>query len=171
MPLKRILCSTQSVLALSVLAFGVLAGCQKHDDAEPVSASSVASGAAMEASTPEAPATSQQSGTGDSSASAKLQDAASDVAAAASSAKDALVDSSAKAGAKLDDATVTTRVKAAMAKDAGLNTLALNVTTSAGVVTLSGEINSEAKHAEIKSVVSAVDGVTSLVDNTTVKSQ
>ncbi len=167
MPTQRI---PMSILIASVLAMGALAGCQKHEDTEPLSASSVASSAAMTASTPDSPVTTEQSGASDS-ASAKLQDAASDMAAAASSAKDALADSSAKAGAKLDDATVTTRVKAALAKDAGLNTLALNVTTNAGVVTLSGEINSQAKHTEIKSVVSGVDGVGSIVDNTTVKGQ
>ncbi|MBB5190158.1 osmotically-inducible protein OsmY [Silvimonas terrae] len=168
MPIQRI---SMSLLIASVLGMGALAGCQKHEDTEPLAASSVASSAAMTASTPDAPVSTEQSGASDSSASAKLQDAASDVAAAASSAKDALAESSAKAGAKLDDATVTTRVKAALAKDAGLNTLALNVTTTAGVVTLSGNINSEAKHTEIKSVVSGVDGVGSIVDNTTVKGQ
>lgn len=147
-----------TLLAGALLLSGVLAGCQRHDDSTEMSASSVASSVSGAAAT-----------TTDT-ASAKLQDAASDIKAAASAAADNVSDKSAVAGAKLDDAAITTKVKAALAQDAGLSTLALNVATTGGVVTLAGTVDNEAKHSEIKTVVSGVEGVTSVVDNTTVKS-
>lgn len=149
--------SSLTLLAGALVLSGVLAGCQRHDDNGELAASSVASAVDSAATT-----------TTDT-ASAKLQDAASDIKAAASAAADSVSDKSAAAGAKLDDAAITTKVKAALAQDAGLSTLALNVATTGGVVTLSGTVNNEAKHSEIKTVVSAVEGVTSVVDNTTVK--
>lgn len=60
------------------------------------------------------------------------------------------------------DAAITTRVKAALANDAGLKTLKLDVSTDQGVVTLAGTVDSQADRDHAASIAEKVSGVTSV---------
>lgn len=60
------------------------------------------------------------------------------------------------------DAAITTKVRAALANDAGLKTLKLDVSTDHGVVTMSGTVDSEADRDHAASIASKVSGVTSV---------
>jgi len=55
-------------------------------------------------------------------------------------------------------------VKAALVGDVGLKTLAIDVDTTGGVVTLKGEVESQQQADQAKMVAQTVDGVKS-VDN------
>lgn len=60
-------------------------------------------------------------------------------------------------------------MKSALAKDAGLSTLKLNVTSKDGAVTLSGTVDTAAHKDQIKTVATNVEGVKSVDDQTSVK--
>jgi osmotically-inducible protein OsmY len=75
------------------------------------------------------------------------------------------------AGQKLDNATaeakrtaadtaLTARVKTALATDAGLKTLKLDVDANGGVVTLKGRVDSDDAKKRIQEIAQAVPGVT-----------
>jgi hyperosmotically inducible protein len=75
------------------------------------------------------------------------------------------------AGQKLDEATaeakrtagdaaLTAKVKAALANEAGLNTLKIDVDANSGVVTLKGQVDNDAAKARLQEVAQAVPGVT-----------
>lgn len=62
------------------------------------------------------------------------------------------------------DAAITTKVRAALATDAGLKTLKLDVTTNHGVVTLAGTVKTQMDRTHAVAITKQVPGVTS-VDN------
>ena len=68
----------------------------------------------------------------------------------------------ATAGAKRTaaDAALTAKVKTALANDAGLRTLKLDVDTNGGVVTLKGRVDSDDAKLRIQEIAQAVPGVT-----------
>jgi hyperosmotically inducible protein len=66
--------------------------------------------------------------------------------------------------AKVDDAAITAAVSAGLAKDPNLSAIKINVTTTAGVVSLKGPAPSAEAKARAGDIAKAVDGVTS-VDN------
>lgn len=68
-----------------------------------------------------------------------------------------------------DNATMTTKVKSALAADAGLGTLMLNVDSNEGVVTINGDVKSNQQKEAVTRISSGVEGVTSVVNNTMVK--
>jgi len=68
-----------------------------------------------------------------------------------------------------DNATLTTKVKSALAADAGLGTLMLNVDSNEGVVTINGDVKSEQQKESVTRIASGVEGVTSVVNNTMLK--
>ncbi|ULQ45388.1 BON domain-containing protein [Flagellatimonas centrodinii] len=64
-----------------------------------------------------------------------------------------------QAGAYVSDAALTTKVKAALAAHGELSALAISVETDQGIVTLSGDVESDANAALAEEVVSGLDGV------------
>lgn len=68
-----------------------------------------------------------------------------------------------------DDATITAGVKAKIAADSPALANAVMVSTNAGVVTLSGAVDSEAIKAKVEQDTKSVEGVKSVVNNLTVK--
>lgn len=64
-----------------------------------------------------------------------------------------------QAGDYVSDAALTTKVKAALAAHGELSALAISVETDQGIVTLSGDVESDANAALAEEVVSGLDGV------------
>ena len=62
-------------------------------------------------------------------------------------------------GDTLDDATITTRVKTALLNDPGIGALRIDVSTAAGVVTLSGGVKSKAEADRAVEVARKIQGV------------
>ena len=75
--------------------------------------------------------------------------------------------SEAKGGAK--EAMLTAKVHAAMAKDPGLKTLAINVDSEGSTVTLKGEVDSAATKTKAEQAAKQVEGVNSVKNQLTVK--
>jgi hyperosmotically inducible protein len=73
------------------------------------------------------------------------------------------------AGASADDATITTKVKSTLARE-GSEARGIHVDTSAGVVTLSGTVTSEATRDTAVKAAEKTSGVTRVDDQITVKS-
>lgn len=62
-------------------------------------------------------------------------------------------------GETLDDATITTRVKTALLNDPDVNATQIDVSTTAGVVTLSGDVRSKSEADRAVQVAHGVSGV------------
>jgi osmotically-inducible protein OsmY len=77
----------------------------------------------------------------------------------------------AKAAAAIDDATITTKVKTAVLAEPGLKTLQIDVDTKNGVVTLAGTVDTPALKDRAQQVAQSVNGVQSVNNNLTVKTQ
>lgn len=58
-----------------------------------------------------------------------------------------------------DDATISTRVKTALLNEPGVNATAINVQSSGGVVTLSGEVKSNDEEQKAIAVARRIPGV------------
>jgi osmotically-inducible protein OsmY len=87
---------------------------------------------------------------------------------AASEVSDATRRAAAGAAALVDDATITAKVKAGLAQDMDLGALKIDVDTSAGVVTLKGEVKSEQARERASQIAQAVSGVSSVENKLTV---
>ena len=75
-----------------------------------------------------------------------------------------------KVATAVDDSAVTAKVKAALLAEPGLKSLPIGVDTKNGAVTLSGSVDSAASRDRAKEVASSVAGVSTVVDQLTVKS-
>ncbi len=64
----------------------------------------------------------------------------------------------------IDDTTITTRVKTSMLNDPAVGGLKIDVDTFQGVVTLSGQVGSQAEHDQALALARRVDGVTDVKD-------
>jgi hyperosmotically inducible protein len=64
---------------------------------------------------------------------------------------------------------LTAKIKAKMALDDSIRAFAIDVDTSDGVVTLSGEVGSAAQHARALQLARETDGVASVVDHLRVR--
>ena len=73
------------------------------------------------------------------------------------------------AGNQLDDSVITVKVKSALMADDATRGSAINVSTSKGVVQLSGFVDNAAEQARAAELARKVDGVRSVVDDTTLK--
>jgi len=62
-------------------------------------------------------------------------------------------------GETMDDATITTRVKTALLNDPDVNATRIDVSTAAGVVTLSGDVRSKSEADRAVQVARTVQGV------------
>ncbi len=79
-------------------------------------------------------------------------------------------DAGERATQKLDHAAVIAKVKAKLAADVGMSTMAnVEVDAAGPVVTLRGTVSSEDQKREAERVVSQVDGVTKVVNELTVQ--
>ena len=166
---------SELVITAAVLALG-LAACSKTDNTDTASAPAEASASAnttLSAMASDASAMGDKikEKTAEAGDALKQQsDAAGDTLKQKSAdASDQLKQKSAEAGAAMSDAGVTAKVKAALANDAGLSTLKLNVETKDGVVTLSGALDNAVHKDQVKKVAAGVEGVKSVDDQTTVK--
>lgn len=83
---------------------------------------------------------------------------------------DATRRAAADAAALVDDAAITAKVKAGLAQEMDLGALKIDVDTSAGVVTLKGEVKSEQVRERAGQVAQAVSGVSSVENKLTVSS-
>ncbi len=75
-----------------------------------------------------------------------------------------------KVAIAVDDSAVTAKVKAALLAEPGLKSLQIGVDTKNGAVTLTGAVDSAASRDRAKEVASSVAGVSTVVDQLTVKS-
>jgi hyperosmotically inducible protein len=78
-------------------------------------------------------------------------------------------DSKSTAGAVLDDSVVTVKVKSALMTDDSTKGTRIAVTTNKGVVQLSGFVDSADEQARATSVARNVEGVQSVVNDTSIK--
>ncbi len=74
-------------------------------------------------------------------------------------------------GETLDDATITTRVKTALLNDTPVSFAQIDVATSAGVVTLSGDVRSKAEADRAVQLARGVAGVKGVRSTLKVSSQ
>jgi hyperosmotically inducible protein len=72
-------------------------------------------------------------------------------------------------GQKIDDTAITTKVKTALLADPDTKGTAISVETVNGTVQLSGFVTSQAEAARAKDIAGRVDGVTRVIDKTSVK--
>lgn len=93
---------------------------------------------------------------------AKTDRAADAVEHKADQAGAAIREETAKAGVAVDDAAVTAKVKAALVAEPGLKSLAINVNTFGGVVTLRGTADSQSNRQKAEQLASNVEGVRSV---------
>ena len=80
-----------------------------------------------------------------------------------------LGEQSAKTGAAINDAEITAKIKAAIFAEPGLKTLQISVDTVAGVVSLSGSVDTPANSEMAKSLAGAVAGVKEVQNQLVVK--
>ena len=67
-------------------------------------------------------------------------------------------------GETIDDTTITTRVKTAMLNDPTVHGTRVDVSTFKGVVTLSGQVSSQAEHDQAIALARRTSGVTEVKD-------
>lgn len=76
-----------------------------------------------------------------------------------------------KTGEFLSDAALTTKVKTALLAEKNLKSLGINVESTDGVVTLSGEVPNEASIEQAEAVTEAVEGVKDVHNKLELKNQ
>jgi len=74
-----------------------------------------------------------------------------------------------RAAVAVDDAAITTKVKAAVLAEPGLKSLAIDVDTKDGVVTLAGSVQSPELKERAVTLAQRVDGVRSVQDQLVIK--
>jgi hyperosmotically inducible protein len=77
-------------------------------------------------------------------------------------AKEAASEKAEEAGAYIDDAAITAKIKADFLADPSLEVFQMSVTTTDGVVTLSGEVDSQASLDRSQAIASGVENVKSV---------
>lgn len=77
--------------------------------------------------------------------------------------------SGATAGDKIDDASITAEVKSSLMSDKATSALHTGVTTTNGVVTLTGVANNDAEKSLVTKLATDINGVTSVINNMTIK--
>ncbi len=74
-----------------------------------------------------------------------------------------------KDGSFISDAALTTKVKAALAEDAGLKTVVLDVDSDEGAVRISGDVKSKREKEAISRIARNVEGVKSVNNDVKVR--
>jgi hypothetical protein len=106
----------------------------------------------------------QKMDTAVASAEHKADEIKSDVKQEAREAQQGMSRAVDAAGDKMKDASITTAINAALARDAELSALHINVDTNGGRVVLHGTAPNDASRARATTLASRIDGVTT-VDN------
>ena len=96
--------------------------------------------------------------------------ATADASAAVNRATDRAANAADKAVDKASDAVTTSKVKARLMAEPGIDSLQIDVDTSDGRVTLSGEVDTPQNRARAKELARSIAGVTGVVDRLTLKS-
>lgn len=155
-----------TMLAAAVAAALSLAACDSRTDtsATPRTDRSTASTATTTSPSGTSPSTTDRMTADSSSAAAR---AGSDASRSGTTADDA----AARAGASVDkaataagDAALTAKVKAALMAEPGIDSLAIDVDTTNGRVTLSGNVDTPQHRQRALQVARGVEGVTGVVD-------
>lgn len=73
-----------------------------------------------------------------------------------------------EAGQYLDDSALTAKVKGALAVDVSLKTLALDIDSQDGVVTIAGTVKTQQEKDSITSIVKNLNGVKSVNNHVTI---
>nr|WP_225608577.1 BON domain-containing protein [Comamonas sp. CMM01] len=140
------------IIAVSALAFG-LAACNKAAD--------------------EGQTAGQKLDSAIANTEKAADNAAANASAAATNAADAAKDAAKEAGNAMvsaaDSASITAAVNAGLIKDSELSAIKINVDTKDGVVTLTGEAPNQAAKDRAGDIAKAVQGVSSVANNLTVK--
>lgn len=89
---------------------------------------------------------------------------------AASDASNKVAAATDKVAVAVDDSAITAKVKAALLAEPGLSSLQISVDTKNATVTLTGAVDTANSRDRAKQVASSVAGVSSVVDQLTVKS-
>lgn len=84
-------------------------------------------------------------------------------------AKEAASEKAEEAGAYIDDAAITAKIKADFLADPLLKVFQISVTTTDGVVTLSGKVDSQASIDRSQAIASGVENVESVQNELVVK--
>lgn len=84
-------------------------------------------------------------------------------------AADATANAGDKMAANAGDAATTAKVKARLMAEPGIDSLQINVDTTGGQVTLTGEVDTAQNLARAKELAGAVEGVRGVVDRLSVK--
>ena len=92
-----------------------------------------------------------------------------DASAAANRAANKIESAAEKVAAKADDAGTTAKVKARLMAEPGIDSLQIDVDTSNGRVTLTGEVDTPQNRARAKELAGSVEGVTGVVDRLSLK--
>jgi hyperosmotically inducible protein len=100
----------------------------------------------------------------------KIEKASEKAEAKIEKAGDALSDKTKKAGESIDDAAITTKIKAEIAMDPVLKVSQISVTTTNGVVRLSGVVDSRQSMDKALEITRNVKNVKSTENNLVVKS-
>ncbi|MDH1701229.1 BON domain-containing protein [Comamonas terrigena] len=136
------------IIAVSALAFG-LAACNKAAD--------------------EGQTAGQKLDSAIANTEKAADNAAANASAAANNAADAAKDAGNAMVSAADSASITAAVNAGLIKDSELSAIKINVDTKDGVVTLTGEAPSQAAKDRAGDIAKAVQGVSSVTNNLTVK--
>lgn len=80
-----------------------------------------------------------------------------------------LKDATATVGNKVDDGIITARIKSALLADPGIKSADISVVTNKGLVQLSGFVNNQTQIDQAIKLASAVEGVTSVVNEMSIK--
>lgn len=146
------------IVAVSALAFG-LAACNKADDGQ-------TAGQKLDNATANASAAAADASAAASSAASSAADVAKN---AATEAKDAAKEAGQAVAAVADEAAITAAVNAGLIKDNELSAFKISVDTKDGVVTLGGEAPNQAAKDRAGDIAKAVQGVSTVNNNLTVK--
>jgi len=148
---------SKATIAAAVLMLVFASGCQKHESGD---VANTGPGTA-----PPAESSGSTAGTAGTGTTATTPTPASpSVPAAPDSGGE-----NKSAGTVVDDTVITTKVKTALLADSDIKGLQINVDTSNGVVTLSGEVDNQAQIDRAGKLAADVQGVTSVSNNLTIK--
>ncbi len=145
--------------ACSLVLLVALGACQKKDDGQTVGQKLDSAVAKTEQAAAEAKAKTEAS-------VAKAEESMKEAAQKAESTGKKTADSIA---ASAEDLAITASVSAALAKDADLSAIKINVDTKNGAVTLDGPAPTEAAREKATTLAKAVKGVTSVTNKLVVK--
>ncbi len=145
--------NSKIVLGAAVLTVLLASGCERRTPAETPATTEPTTGSTTPApSTPAAP---------DVATPAPSPTVPSDPTPPSETAK--------SAGAVVDDAMITTKVKTALLADSDIKGLDVNVNTSKGVVSLNGAVSNQTQIDRAAKIAGEVEGVTSVLNNLTIK--